>query len=120
MVGVSAKPGWISMNLLRDVAAFYRGLDFRHLSERYWNWQLTTNSQQPALFFETFGGNNLYFYPRGVAVWGFFDAIAGLIVDRVAGNEFSRPGISFTKVPILHDADWLAGTSRVVETKALP
>jgi xylan 1,4-beta-xylosidase len=111
MAGVSAKPGWISMNMLRDIAAFYRGLDFRHLSERYWNWQLTTNSQSPALFFETFGGNYLHFYPRGVAVWGFFDALAGLVIDRVAGVDSASPRIPGIKVPRLFDADWSATPS---------
>ncbi len=108
LAGVSAKPGWISMNMLRDIAAFYRGLDFRHLSERYWNWQLTTNAQAPALFFETFGGNNLHFYPRGVAVWGFFDAVAGRVIDRVAGVDVSSPKIPGIKAPCLIDADWIS------------
>jgi hypothetical protein len=115
MAGVSAKPGWISMNMLRDISALYRGLDFRHLSERYWNWQLTTNAQSPALFFETFGGNNLHFYPRGVAVWGFFDALAGLRIDRVAGRDEARPVISHLKVPRLIDADWKAGKSASIQ-----
>jgi hypothetical protein len=119
MSGVSAKPGWISMNMLRDVAAFYRGVDFRHLSERYWNWQITTNSQSPALFFETFGGNNLHFYPRGVAVWGFFDALAGLVIDRVSGIDEAMPRIPFVKVPRLIDADWTTGTARLMESRAL-
>lgn len=109
MAGVSAKAGWISMNMLRDIAAFYRGLDFRNLSERYWNWQLTTNAQAPALFFETFGGNNLNFYPRGVAIWGFFDALAGLQIDQVAGLDRTEPKIPGVKVPRLFDADWTAG-----------
>jgi hypothetical protein len=108
MAGVSAKPGWISMNMLRDIAALYRGLDFRHLSERYWNWQLTTNSQSPALFFETFGGNYLHFYPRGVAVWGFFDAVAGRVIDRVAGVDECSPKIPGIKAPRLIDADWIS------------
>ena len=106
MAGVSAKPGWISMNMLRDIAALYRGLDFRHLSERYWNWQLTTNAQAPALFFETFGGNYLHFYPRGVAIWGVFDALACLVIDRVAGVDQSSPRIAGIRVPRLFDADW--------------
>lgn len=106
MAGVSAKPGWISMNMLRDIAALYRGLDFRHLSERYWNWQLTTNAQAPALFFETFGGNYLHFYPRGVAIWGVFDALACLVIDRVTGVDQSSPQIAGIRVPRLFDADW--------------
>ena len=118
MVGVSSSPGWISMNLLRDIAAFYRGIDFRDFAERYWNWQLTTNAQAPALFFETFGGNNLHFYPRGVAVWGFFDALAGLVIDRVTSRDEFHPCIPFLKVPRLFDADWAGGTARILESNA--
>ncbi len=119
MAGVSAKPGWISMNMLRDIAAFYRGLDLRDLSERYWNWQVTTNAQAPALFFETFGGNNLHFYPRGIAVWGFFDALAGLSIDRVSGHDQTHPRHSFLRVPRLIDADWANGAARIMETASL-
>lgn len=75
MVGVGGDPGWISMNMLRDIAAAYRGLDLYRLSDRYWAWQVTTNTQEPCLFFETFGGNNLCFYPRGVAIWGLPEAL---------------------------------------------
>lgn len=75
LAGAAANPGWISMNMLRDIAAFYRGVDFSDLTERYWAWQVVTNSQKPALFFESFGGNNLSFYPRGVTVWAFPEAM---------------------------------------------
>jgi len=70
LAGNSRNPGWISMNMLRDLAAERRGIDVQHLSERYWDWQVVTNSQEPKLFFETFNGNNLCFYPRGVVCWG--------------------------------------------------
>lgn len=111
MVGVSARPGWISMNMVRDICALYRGIDLMDLSERYWDWQLTTNTQAPALFFETFGGNNLHFYPRGIAVWGFFDAAAGLVIDRVAGTRALAGGLDGVDVPCLLEADWLRGTA---------
>lgn len=109
MVGVSSRPGWISMNMARDVCALYRGIDLLDLSERYWDWQLTTNSQAPALFFETFGGNNLHFYPRGVAVWGFFDAAAGLVIDRVTGMRALVGGLDGVDVPCLLEANWSQG-----------
>lgn len=109
MVGVSSRPGWISMNMSRDICAFYRGIDLLDLSERYWDWQLTTNAQAPALFFETFGGNNLHFYPRGIAVWGFFDAAVGLVIDRVAGTRVFSGGLPGVEVPCLLEADWLRG-----------
>lgn len=106
MVGVGGNPGWISMNMLRDIAAAYRGVDLRALSDRYWQWQVTTNTQAPALFFETFGGNNLCFYPRGIAIWGLFDALAGRVIDKVAGVDRSAPAWPDVRVPRLFDADW--------------
>jgi hypothetical protein len=116
LVGASLNPGWISMNMLRDMAAFYRGVDLRPLADRYWNWQTTTNAQHPVGFFETFNGNNLHLYPRGVAVWGFFDALAGRVYDAVAGIETFKPPFPETRVPILLDADWKAGTCRMVDS----
>jgi hypothetical protein len=106
MVGVGGNPGWISMNMLRDMVAAYRGLDLRSLSERYWQWQVVTNTQEPCLFFETFGGNNLCFYPRGVAIWGLFDALAGRVIDRVAGVDRCAPKVADVRVPRLFDARW--------------
>jgi hypothetical protein len=114
LAGAAPNPGWIAMNMLRDLAAFYRGIDLRYLTDRYWEWQVTTNTQQPHLFFETFGGNNLCFYPRGVAIWGFFDALAGLMIDRIAGmDEATRP-LPQVRVPRLLDADWVRGKSEVI------
>jgi hypothetical protein len=106
MVGVASNPGWVSMNMLRDIAAFYRGVDLRPLADRYWNWQTTTNSQTPTLFFETFSGNNLCFYPRGVAVWGFFDALAGRVIDRVADRDETTVHFPGLRVPRLLDQAW--------------
>jgi hypothetical protein len=73
-----------------------------------------TNSQEPKLFFETFSGNNLCFYPRGVAVWGFFDALAGLVVDRVAKVDRTRPALPGVRVPRLLGADWRGGKCRMM------
>jgi xylan 1,4-beta-xylosidase len=106
MVGVGGNPGWISMNMLRDIAAAYRGIDLLDLIDRYWEWQVATNTQQPCMFFETFGGNNLCFYPRGVAIWGLFDALSGLVIDKVAGIDRVRPETKNFSVPRLLNADW--------------
>lgn len=106
MVGVGGNPGWVSMNMLRDIAAAYRGVDLRALSDRYWQWQVTTNTQSPALFFETFSGNNLCFYPRGVAIWGLFDALSGRVIDRVEGVDRASPVFADVCVPHLYDATW--------------
>ncbi len=116
LAGVSLNPGWISMNMLRDMAAFYRGVDLRNLAERYWNWQVATNTQEPRLFFETFNGNNLCFYPRGVAVWGFFEALAGTAINALEGIDRIRPVFAQVTVPRLFDADWGNGVCRVIST----
>ena len=116
VANASRNPGWISMNMLRDMAAFYRGLDLRHLADRYWDWQTTTNSQQPFVFFETFDGNTLAFYPRGVAVWGYFDALAGAVIDRVARRDSTTPKIPQIRVPRLFDADWKSGTAQLIKS----
>ncbi len=114
LAGAAATPGWVSMNMLRDLAALYRGIDFRQHSERYWSWQTTSNTQEAKCFFETFKGNNLCFYPRGVAIWGVFDALAGLSVDAPRGIVRSAPAISQISVPRLFDADWKSGSCKTI------
>ncbi len=112
--GGKSKPnyriGWISMNMLRDIAAFYRKIDLRTIPERYWNYQVLVNTQGPFGFFETFNGNNLMVYPRGVAIFGYFDALAGLQHDAVAGRTLVSPIDDQTSVPLLLFADWDKGT----------
>ena len=115
LAGVSRNPGWISMNMLRDMAAFYRGIDLRNLAERYWNWQVVTNTQEPKIFFETFKGNNLCFYPRGVAVWGFFEALAGQVINKADAIDRAKPKFKQVSVPRLFDADWKKGKCKVTE-----
>lgn len=119
LFGTASSPGWVAMNMLRDIAAFYRGLDFRHLAERYWNWQTTTNSREPKLFFETFCGNNLCFYPRGLAIWGFYDGLAGLVIDAVTGTDRATPRIAKVPVPRLFDADWATGHAQLIESQSV-
>jgi hypothetical protein len=81
------------MNMLRDLAALYRGIDLTALFERYWEWQVATNTRETHLFFETFGGNHLHFYPRGVALWGVFDAVNGVAIDRTQKLCRIRPAL---------------------------
>ncbi len=107
LVGNARSPGWISMNMARDIAAFYRGVDLRHLADRYWNWQVTTNTQEPRMFFETFSGNNLCFYPRGVAIWGFYDALAGRVIDRAGGIDRESRPFGELRSPRLIDVRWV-------------
>jgi xylan 1,4-beta-xylosidase len=106
LAGAASNPGWISMNMVRDMAAFYRGVDLRNLAERYWDFQVLTNTQEPKLFFETFNGNNLCFYPRGVAIWGYFEALSGRVIDKVAGRNEIWPLIAGCEVPDLFTAKW--------------
>lgn len=114
VMGITANPGWISMNILRDLAAFYRGVDLRYLADRYWNWQLTTNAQEPKLFFETFGGNDLHHYPRGIVSWGILEALGGVVIEQVEGRYEAAPEITSVRVPVLFFADWETGESPVV------
>ncbi|HEX8373440.1 MAG TPA: DUF4965 domain-containing protein [Chthoniobacterales bacterium] len=107
--GGTANAGWISMNMTRDMAAFYRELDLRYFADGYWDWQLTTNAHEPALFYDTFNGNSLHFYPRGVAVWGFFDALGGIVVDQVRGIAEAQASFPGVRVPFLLYADWIEG-----------
>jgi hypothetical protein len=101
--------GWMSMNMLRDMAAFYRGVDLTNLSSRYWDFQVLTNTQGPNLFFETFHGNNLCFYPRGVVVFGYFEALAGARIDRVEQKLEVVPLNAEVEVPLVFFADWKTG-----------
>lgn len=107
LAGVASCPGWLSMNMARDIAAFYRGVDLRHLADRYWNWQTLTNSQEPKLFFETFAGNNLCWYPRGIAIWGYFDALAGRVIDKVGRRDETTWPLGPIHLPNPHNAPWL-------------
>lgn len=107
--------GWVSMNMLRDMAAFYRGVDLRALSERYWQFQVLTNTQGPHAFFETFNGNNLMCYPRGIAVFGYFEALAGARIDRVAGKFSVNPLSDQIRVPLPAFADWETGRVPLVQ-----
>jgi xylan 1,4-beta-xylosidase len=107
--------GWISMNILRDMAAAYRGVDLLAMAERYWEWQTTTNAREVCLFFETFKGNNLCFYPRGVAIWGYLEATAGLRYDRVTGACELNALRQTTRLPLLAMANWDTRTVPVFE-----
>ena len=106
--------GWIAMNMFRDIAAFYRGVDLRAMASRYWDFQALVNTQGPCLFFETFNGNRLMTYPRGLVVFGYFDALAGLTIDAVDNKMTCRPLNDQVQVPVLLLADWKKGASPTV------
>jgi len=111
--------GWVSMNMLRDISALYRGVDLRRLAQRYWEYQVVTNTQGEHLFFETFSGNNLMTYPRGVAVLGYFDALGGVRLDMVDKTISAAPLNDSVRVPVLLLADWRTGDVPVVANGSL-
>lgn len=117
--GISGHPskiGWISMNMLRDISAAYRGLDFFSMSEGYWDWQLVSNTQEYMGFHETFYGNTLCFYPRGIACFGYLDAALGFVFSPVLNKKSFAPVRSNLKVPLLLFADWKEGNVPIVTT----
>jgi hypothetical protein len=116
LAGSAPQVGWISMNMLRDIAAAYRGIDLFQLADCYWDWQCTTNTQKFASFFETFYGNNLHFYPRGIAIFGYFDAAAGFVYDAYQNHQAIKPVKTDLEVPLLYFADWRKGTAPMVRS----
>jgi hypothetical protein len=115
LAGSAPQVGWVSMNMFRDIAAAYRGIDLFDLSDCYWDWQCTTNTQKFAAFFETFYGNNLHFYPRGIAIYGYFEAAAGFVYDACRNYQQIKPVRSNLQVPLLYFADWRRGTAPMVQ-----
>ncbi len=118
-IKATCRIGWISMNLLRDLSALYRGVDLRALMDRYWEFQVVVNTQGAHLFFETFNGNNLMTYPRGIVVWGYFDAVAGARLDHVTGACTVAPYDNQVRVPLLLAADWEAGVAPMIDSGRL-
>jgi hypothetical protein len=119
VVYTGIKTGWVSMNMLRDIAAAFRGIDLLALADLYWDWQCTTNSQEYAGFFETFYSNDLHFYPRGVAVFGYLDASVGFAYDAVKNVKKFSPVRASITVPLLQFADWINGTAPTVTTELI-
>ena len=116
IAGHPSKIGWISMNMLRDISAAYRGLDFLRLIENYWDWQVVSNSQEYMGFHETFYGNSLCFYPRGIACFGYMDAIIGFKYSPAIKLLSYSPVRCNIRVPLLIFADWKMGSVPTVET----
>ncbi len=115
----SPRVGWISMNMFRDIFAFYRGIDMRDMACRYWQWQTLVNTQGPCLFFETFNGNRLMNYPRGIAIFGFFDALGGIKVDAVKDKFVFSPLNAHIELPVLLFADWKRGIAPKIKNSRI-
>lgn len=108
--------GWISMNETRDIAAMYAGVDMLDMISRYWDWEATVNSREYVLFLDTFYGNSLMFYPRGLAAFGYYDAALGFYLDKAEGRRGMSPLRTDMRMPILSEADWQTGCVPVAET----
>jgi len=107
---------WISMNMWRDAAAGYLGVDFRHLAERYWNLQLFANgpgAEKPNGFCETTLANNLVLYPRGTAGFAWLFGWTGLVLDRAEGTVTLNP-VCPGRFPLLPLSDWERGETPFV------
>jgi hypothetical protein len=52
-----------------------------------------------------------------VAIWGYFDALAGLVIDRATGVDCTAPPLPQTLVPRLFDADWKSGKCTVIDNR---
>ncbi len=110
---------WISMNIWRDCVAAYMGDDLRLMAERYWEQQLFGNgpgAEKANAFVETSLANNLVWYPRGAAAFGFTFAFAGLRGGPGAATPSVAPVAPGTW-PLLPLADWRSGTVPVAVTR---
>ena len=104
---------WISQNLWRDHLAQYLGVHRPSLASRYWDMQVMSNTDTQSLgYVDTYIGNNLAFYPRGIVSMGYLLAMPRLVIDRLApgGERISvEPDTSSpARWPLLPLADWKA------------
>ena len=112
---------WVSMNVWRDCAAGYLGLDMLENSERYWAQQVFGNgpgAEKANCFTETSLTNNLVWYPRNTAIFGLTMSMARL-TPGLRGQK--RPNVAPLKPgrwPLLPLADWKKGRLPVAITTA--
>ncbi|HEY3396189.1 MAG TPA: DUF4965 domain-containing protein [Armatimonadota bacterium] len=102
---------WISMNLHRDFVAAYMGVDLiTPHTGLYWNFELHNNSAagRGGCFTDTYGGNFLHYYPRGLTSMGMLTALGGVQLDRVAGTLKVNPVRLPLRLPLVQLADWEA------------
>lgn len=106
LAGNSPKCGWISQNVVRDIAAMRQGKDFRNNFQRYWDWIETVSGEEFMMFMETFCGNNLHYYPRGVVLFGVYSAVRGV---RVRNGKVSYDKKLHGDWPVIELADYELG-----------
>ncbi len=98
---------WFSQNMWRDYVAAYLQIDVLNNVERYWDYQLTSGTNESAsLYYDTTEQNYLAYYPRGATVFGMPLSAAGLSLDRVEGQLTLQPLRPTLRVPLLPLADW--------------
>ncbi len=101
---------WVSQNLHRDFVAAYLGEDLSELTDRYWAFEQYENGQgRGGCFVDTYGGNHLRYYPRGITSLGLLYALAGVRLDQVAGRIQFKPVHVPLRVPLPTLADWSTG-----------
>lgn len=100
---------WVSMNLHRDFVAAYLGLDLvTPHTGLYWNFELHNSSLwgRGGCFTDTYGGNFLHYYPRGLTSVGMLAALGGVQFDRVEGKLQLSPARLPLRLPLVQLADW--------------
>ncbi len=113
---------WVSMNVWRDCAAGYLGVDMTDNCQRYWRQQLFANgvgAEKPNCFTETSLTNNLVWYPRNTAIFGLPMAMAQLRIrrsDKAGKATPTRAG----RWPLLALASWKRGKVPVLAADRRP
>jgi len=97
---------WISQNLWRDFVAAYMDVDILNNADCYWAYQVAAGRTRPVTCYYDTVGNNLCFYPRGIAAMGVFFAACRFQFDRVAGRCRVEPLCDRLDVPLLALARW--------------
>ncbi len=101
---------WVSQNLWRDFVAAYLGVDQLDMADRYWAFELFENTSgteaKGGCFIDTYGWNNLCYYPRGITSIGILYAMAGLSIDRVKGEMKIDPVRRPLRIPVPTFARW--------------
>lgn len=107
---------WVSQNLWRDHLGGYLDLSWPpFLAQRYWDLQVMSNTHLQSLgFVDTYIGNNLSFFPRGVTSIGYLLAQPRLVIDRLATGSGAHISVNpdrhvNQRIPLLPLADWKAG-----------
>ncbi len=98
---------WISQNMWRDMVGGYLGIDNFEMADRYWAFEVFENtSGRGGCFIDTYGNNWLSYYPRGVAMLGYFYAMAGVKIDKERKLFSINPVKIPLRIPLFISADW--------------